>query len=142
MYIHIYILRRIYFRNIKVILEINFFFFLLFYLCTKRNWNFFELELNNLWDIGSKEVKYQKVFHVLFFHDLYFLPSFVIYVLIIILARNYACSFVVNGNSWTIRKVVKNDSLKLLTWNIWYSTIILIINGLKIIKKTIIQRIY
>lgn len=133
MYIHIYILRRIYFRNI------NFFFFTILSLHEEV---VFELELNNLWDIGSKEVKYQKVFHVLFFHDLYFLPSFVIYVLIIILARNYACSFVVNGNSWTIRKVVKNDSLKLLTWNIWYSTIILIINGLKIIKKTIIQRIY
>lgn len=129
----IYILRRIYFRNI------NFFFFTILSLHEEV---VFELELNNLWDIGSKEVKYQKVFHVLFFHDLYFLPSFVIYVLIIILARNYACSFVVNGNSWTIRKVVKNDSLKLLTWNIWYSTIILIINGLKIIKKTIIQRIY
>lgn len=133
MYIHIYILRRIYFRNI------NFFFFTILSLHEEV---VFELELNNLWDIGSKEVKYQKVFHVLFFHDLYFLPSFVIYVLIIILARNYACSFVVNGNSCTIRKVVKNDSLKLLTWNIWYSTIILIINGLKIIKKTIIQRIY
>lgn len=129
----IYILRRIYFRNI------NFFFFTILSLHEEV---VFELELNNLWDIGSKEVKYQKVFHVLFFHDLYFLPSFVIYVLIIILARNYACSFVVNENSWTIRKVVKNDSLKLLTWNIWYSTIILIINGLKIIKKTIIQRIY
>lgn len=129
----IYILRRIYFRNI------NFFFFTILSLHEEV---VFELELNNLWDIGSKEVKYQKVFHVLFFHDLYFLPSFVIYVLIIILARNYACSFVVNGNSCTIRKVVKNDSLKLLTWNIWYSTIILIINGLKIIKKTIIQRIY
>lgn len=129
----IYILRRIYFRNI------NFFFFTILSLHEEV---VFELELNNLWDIGSKEVKYQKVFHVLFFHDLYFLPSFVIYVLIIILARNYACSFVVNGNSCTIRKVVKNDSLKLLTWNIWYSTIILIINGLKIIKETIIQRIY
>lgn len=129
----IYILRRIYFRNI------NFFFFTILSLHEEV---VFELELNNLWDIGSKEVKYQKVFHVLFFHDLYFLPSFVIYVLIIILVRNYACSFVVNGNSCTIRKVVKNDSLKLLTWNIWYSTIILIINGLKIIKKTIIQRIY
>lgn len=129
----IYILRRIYFRNI------NFFFFTILSLHEEV---VFELELNNLWDIGSKEVKYQKVFHVLFFHDLYFLPSFVIYVLIIILVRNYACSFVVNGNSCTIRKVVKNDSLKLLTWNIWYSTIILIINGLKIIKETIIQRIY